>query len=149
MRHLRTCSQSSERDSNSENHSINSSIQELAPTKPRFVLHRRLSFGRAILTRHSVSTNQRRPLLVLQDTTPPVLREDPDRAPDDPDEGQDSEDEGSPVDESGGALLGEDGPEGPGDGDGGGEVAFRGRECVGCGGGFEEEECEEDEDLVK
>jgi hypothetical protein len=43
------------------------------------------------------------------------------------------------VDEFGRGLVCEDGEEGPGDGDGGGEVAFWGGECVGCCCAFKEE----------
>lgn len=97
--------------------------------------------------KRSVPTDQRRPLLILQDPTPPALREDPDRTPDDPHQRQDRKHERAPVYEAGGALLGEDGEEGPGDGDRGGEITFGRREGVGCRGSFEEEEGEEDEDL--
>jgi len=43
--------------------------------------------------------------------------------------------------------MSEDREEGPGDGDGSGDVTFGGRESIGGGGGFEEEETEEDEDF--
>ena len=42
-------------------------------------------------------------------------------------------------------LVGEDRPQGPRDGDRGGEVALGRGERVGSGGGFEEKEREEDE----
>jgi hypothetical protein len=43
------------------------------------------------------------------------------------------------VNEAGAGLVREDGEQGPGDGDGGGEVAFCGGEGIGRGGAFEEE----------
>jgi len=66
---------------------------------------------------------------------------------DDPDQGEDSESECGPMDEFGRGLVCEDGEEGPGDGDGGGEVAFWGGECVGCCCAFKEEEGKENKDL--
>ena len=63
----------------------------------------------------------------------------------DPEQAQNSERERAPVDEPARALVREDGEEGPGDGDGAGEVAFWGRESVGGGCSFEEEGGEEDE----
>jgi len=64
-----------------------------------------------------------------------------------PDKGQDGKDERCPVDESRGGLMGEDSPEGPSNGDGGWEVAFRGREGIGSRGTLEEEESKENENL--
>jgi len=92
--------------------------------------------------------NQRRALLISQRDMPPMQQAAIHRqALPDPHDAEDGEAEGRPVDEGVGGLVREDGEEGEGDGEGGGEVALGGGECVCCGGGFEEEESEEDEDL--
>ena len=65
--------------------------------------------------------------------------EDAKGALEDPDEGKDSKSEGGPMHEFGGGLVGENGPEGPCDGNGGGEIALRGGEGVGGGCALEEE----------
>jgi hypothetical protein len=75
------------------------------------------------------------------------LDEDSVCALDDPNEGEDGEYKGRPVDKAGAGLLGEDGEQGPCDGDGRGEIALGGGEGVGGGSAFEEEEGKEDEDF--
>jgi len=65
----------------------------------------------------------------------------------DPDEGEDGEDQGRPVDKARVSLVGKDGPERPGDGDGGGEIALGGGESIGGCCSLQEEEGEEDENF--
>lgn len=69
---------------------------------------------------------------------PPPAEETP-GALDYPDRAQRSEHQSRPVVECGSSLAREDGPEGPGDGERTGEVAFGRGECVRGAGGFEEE----------
>jgi len=69
------------------------------------------------------------------------------RCLEDPNEGQDGKGEGGPVDEGGGALVIEDGPQGPRDDESAGKITLDGRERVSGCSGLEEQEGEEDEDL--
>lgn len=67
------------------------------------------------------------------------LEADADRSLDNPHEGEDGEGECGPVDERGVALAREDRPERPRDRNAGGQITLGGGECVGRGGGLEEE----------
>jgi len=98
----------------------------------------------AVISNHLA--NQRRPLLIAQ-CDPSTASKQAKAALDDPNESEDSKDEGRPVDEARLGLVCEDCPEGPGDGDGGREVAFRGGEGV-CGCGGLKEEAREEGGLV-
>ena len=77
----------------------------------------------------------------------PVSREITVQTLRDPEQAQDCEYEGTVVDETAGALVLEDGEEGPGDSDRTREVALGRRKSVGSGGRLKEEESEEDEDF--
>ena len=57
----------------------------------------------------------------------------------DPDEGEDGKGERRPMHEFGGSLVGENSPERPCDGDGGGKIALRGGEGIGGGCSLKEE----------
>jgi hypothetical protein len=84
--------------------------------------------------------NKGSPLFILQpDRSGPDALGQAVRALEDPDNGEDGEGECGPVNEFRGGLLRKDGEKGPGDGDGCGEITFRGGECIGCGCAFEEE----------
>jgi len=90
-------------------------------------------------------TDERSPLLIIEPDASSVVQ-----APaslDHPEQGEHGKAESSPVDELARGLLGKDGEQAPGDGDGGGEVALGGGEGVSGGGAFEEEETDEDEDF--
>jgi len=94
------------------------------------------------------SPDERGALFVAEGYPALACAEDkPNSAFDDPDEGHDGKDERCPVDKSRRCLVGEDGPEGPCNGDGGREVALRGRESIGSRGTLEEEEGKENEDF--
>lgn len=90
---------------------------------------------------HLIVAHKRRSFLILKpDTSTPGLRSKPICALDDPQERNDRKCKCGPMDESGSFLVGEDRPEGPRDRDGCREITLRGGECVGGGGGFEEQE---------
>jgi len=96
---------------------------------------------------HSVPTDERSPLLIVQQTAALAFPPISEQALNDPEDAKNGEGQCAPMDEGGAALVDEDGEEGPADGDGACDVALGGGECV-CGGGcFEEKEGEEDEDL--
>lgn len=83
----------------------------------------------------------------MEDASAAVGRECAIQALRDPEQAEDGESEGAPVDERAGALVLEDGEEGPGDGDAAGKIALGRGERVRRGGRLKEEEREEDEDL--
>jgi len=61
--------------------------------------------------------------------------------------GKDCECKRGPVNEGRRLLVGEDGPEGPGNDDGGWEITLGGGESICCCGALEEEEGKKDKDL--
>jgi hypothetical protein len=84
--------------------------------------------------------NERSALLVNDGATAaPELAGGAKEGLEDPEEGEDGKREGGPVDKLARGLVGKDGPEGPGNGDGGWEVALGAREGVGGSGSLEEE----------
>lgn len=88
--------------------------------------------------------DKRRTLLVTKGkASTPGTVEDAKGALEDPDEGEDGKGERGPMHELGGGLVGENGPQGPCDGNGSGKIALRGGEGIGGGCALEEETAKE------
>jgi len=105
-------------------------------------------FKHRILARYLARANERGPLRVTaEDDAGAAASPEAVNALDDPEGGQNGEYKSGPVDKGRAALMVKDGEERPSDGNASSEVTFGRGEGVGSGGGLEEEEGEEDENL--